>query len=102
MCKALSHYRIRIWAIFYSAGDNINYMQMLKQEGKSATKVFHEVLEKVVILYTKHYLLIRKGSPVHVAPTCVWSREGSDHFGSLWVLCTQPFPTFLQETVSET
>ena len=24
-----------------------------------------------------------KGSPVHVAPACVGSREGSDHFGSI-------------------
>jgi hypothetical protein len=23
-----------------------------------------------------------KGSPVHVAPACAWSGEGSDHFGS--------------------
>jgi hypothetical protein len=52
MCKALSHYRIRIWSIFHSAGDNINYMQMLKQEGKSATKVLHEVLEKVESSFT--------------------------------------------------
>jgi hypothetical protein len=25
---------------------------------------------------------VKKGSPLHVGPTCIGSREGSDHFGS--------------------
>jgi hypothetical protein len=42
--------------------------------------------------------IAKKSSPVHVAPACTGSGEGSDHLGS----CTQPFPTFLQEVVSRT
>jgi hypothetical protein len=38
------------------------------------------------------------GSPVHVAPACAVSREGSDHFRSY----VQHFPSFLQEPVSRT
>jgi hypothetical protein len=37
---------------FSSADDNINCMQMLKLEGKSATEVFHEVLEKIESSFT--------------------------------------------------
>jgi hypothetical protein len=51
-----------------------------------------------VVVYNRHYILngicisaklfwmllvsIKKGSPVHVVPTCVGSGEGSDRFGS--------------------
>ena len=33
-----------------------------------------------------------KGSPVHVAPACVGSREGSDHFGSIVQSFLNPWP----------
>ena len=46
----------------------------------------------ISILYTMHHK--KKGSPVHVAPACAGSGEGSDHLGSF---CTQPSPAFLQE-----
>jgi hypothetical protein len=35
---------------------------------------------------------------VHVAPTCVGSGEGSDHFESYVVIYVQSFPAFLQYT----
>jgi hypothetical protein len=31
--------------------------------------------------YPKKKYICLKGSPVHLAPACVWSGEGSNHFG---------------------
>jgi hypothetical protein len=37
---------------------------------------------KDVVLLAAHDALNYIGSPVHIAPACVGSVEGSDHFGS--------------------
>jgi hypothetical protein len=60
---------------------------------------FHEKLIQVACPFLCILVMFvkKRGSPMHVAPACIRIRG---RVRPLWVLCTQSFPTFLQEAVS--